>query len=153
MPTTPVSTPDAGGTAVARFFSPERFAALRHAAEMIVPGAGEAAAAEFLDFLLSQSPRERVTLYQEGLDRLQAAARQRYRKGFGEISAAEAAPILAPLTQAWTYHPPKDPLARFLREFKEDVLTATVNSREFITAQAQGRRSGGGIGQYWLPSE
>ena len=44
--------------------------------------AGEAKAAEFLDFLLSQSPADRQALYRAGLDRLQADARNRSGAAF-----------------------------------------------------------------------
>jgi hypothetical protein len=54
---------------------------------------------------------------------------------------------------AWTYAAPADPFARFLREAKEDLITATMNSREVIEAQAAAGRRGAGIGTYWYPVE
>jgi len=60
--------------------------------------------------------------------------------------------LLAPLRAAWTYDPPADPFARFLREAKQDIRTATMNSREWVTAAASaGGRRGGGVGLYWYP--
>jgi hypothetical protein len=55
------------------------------------------------------------------------------------------------LRQPWTYEPPADPLARFLREAKQDVRTATMNSREYASAGSSSGRRGGGLGQYWYP--
>ena len=44
-----------------------------------------------------------------------------------------------------------DPLARFLVAAKQDVRTATMNSREWNTAGAAGGRRTGGTGLYWYP--
>jgi hypothetical protein len=118
-----------------------------------VPGAAESGAAEFLDFLLGTSPADRVTLYRDGLDRLNAEAQRRYGKSFGEIAVEQAAPILAPLRAPWSYRGPADSFARFLLAAKNDLLAATANSREYIAAVSQRRRSAGGTGQYWYPVE
>ena len=55
--------------------------------------------------------------------------------------------------EAWTYASPTDPLAHFLRQAKEDLLTATFNSREFADAQTAAGRRGTGVGTYWYPIE
>ena len=60
---------------VPRFFDPPGLAALRRLGEILVPGrqnlpgATEAEAAEFLDFLIGQSPPDRQSLYREGTAR------------------------------------------------------------------------------------
>jgi hypothetical protein len=148
---------DAGAAPVAHFFSPPEFAVLRHLSELLMPaakgnpGAVEAGVPEFLDFLIAQSPPERQSLYREGLDRLESDARRRYFKHFAELSAEQADAVLAPLHAAWTYAGPSDPLGRFLAEAKADVMTATINSREWIAAQAGRSRRAGGVDYYWLP--
>ena len=101
-----------------------------------VPGAIEAGAPEFLDFLISQSANDRQALYRDGLDALNNATKKRFSKTFADEMLTEAAPLLAPLRQQWTYDPPADPLARFLWAAKQDVRTATVNSREYTIAAA-----------------
>ena len=59
--------------------------------------------------------------------------------------------MLAPLKEPWTYAAPADPFVRFLRAAKEDLIAATLNSREFAEAQtARGGRASG-MGTYWLP--
>jgi hypothetical protein len=113
------------------------------------PGAQEAGAAEFLDFLLSESPAPRQVLYRQGLDGLEAGARVRYGKAFAALSEAEAQPLLSPLEQPWSYAPPTDPQARFLREAKMDILRATANSRAW--AEAAGGRRGAALNTYWHP--
>ena len=140
-----------------RFFDDRQFAALRKLSGLLMPGingtpgALEAKAPEFLDFLISESPAGRQQVYQAGLDALNAQAEKSYRKPFAELDAAQADTLLAPLHQPWTYVPPADPLAHFLAVAKADVRTATVNSREFNTAVAGGGRRMGGTGLYWYP--
>ena len=89
------------------------------------PGAVEAGAPEFLDFLLSRSLARDQRLYREGLNR---------------------DPDLSLLEQPWTYTEPSDPRAAFLRQLKQDLVRATMNSREW----SAGRR-GAGVGYYWKP--
>ena len=153
------TTPDTVAEGAGRFLSEENFAALSTLAGMLMPplngqpGALQARAPEFLDFLISKSPERRQHLYRSGLNALNGTARSRYGKSFAQLSADEAAPLLEPLHQAWTYQPPKDALSEFLRAAKEDVFAATVNSREFAAASQGRRRSASGLGAYWLAME
>jgi hypothetical protein len=148
---------DVAGETTPRFFSAPQLAALRKLSNIILPplagmpGALEAGASEFLDFLIGKSPADRQQLYKGGLDALNAQATKRFGKAFAEVTDAQAAELLAPLKQAWTYEPPADPFARFLREAKQDIRNATLNSREYATASSSGGRRGGGLGQYWYP--
>jgi len=100
---------------------------------------------------VKESPADRQALYRGGLDRLNAEAKRRSNKAFAQLTAAEAKPILSPLNAAWTYTPPTDPFARFLREVKDDLLQATVNSRQYAQAMSRRSRSAAGINAYWLP--
>jgi hypothetical protein len=152
-----LTTPDAVAESAPRFFNAQQFATLRKLSEILMPalngmpGALEAQAPEFLDFLIGVSPAERKQLYKNGLDTLQAQAQKRFSKPFAELNETQAGELLAPLRQPWTYDPPADPFARFLREAKQDVRNATVNSREYATSGSAGSRRGGGMGQYWYP--
>jgi hypothetical protein len=158
-PKLPANAADAIAEAVPRFFDPESFRAFRHLGEILVPprqnlpGAGEAEAAEFLDFLIGQSPADRQTLYRDGVAQLNAQARSRYGKPFAEVPAADADSILAPLHDAWTYQGPADPFARFLCAAKDDFLKATANSRQWAAAAAGRSRSASGLNTYWFPIE
>src|SRR5579859_1145893 len=113
-PKLPVIATEAVADPIPRFFDPEGFKALRRLGEILVParpnlpGAVEAEAAEFLDFLIGQSPADRQTLYRDGVAQLNAQARSRYGKPFAEVTAADADSILAPLHEAWTYQGPAD---------------------------------------------
>jgi hypothetical protein len=147
---------DAVGDTTPRFFSAVQLATLRKLSNILMPamngmpGALEAGAPEFLDFLIGASAADRKQLYKNGLDTLQTQAQKKFGKGFADLNETQVGELLAPLRKAWTYEPPADPFARFLREVKADVRTATINSREYSTAGAAGRR-GGGMGQYWYP--
>ena len=148
---------DVAGETTPRYFSALQLAALRKLSAIILPpmngmpGALDAGAPEFLDFLIGKSPADRQQIYKGGLDALNAQATKRFGKAFAEVADAQAAELLAPLKQAWTYEPPADPFARFLREAKQDIRNATMNSREYAVASSSGGRRGGGLGQYWYP--
>ena len=143
-----------------RFFTPRQFATLKQLSELILPAAGgrpgakEAGAAEFLDFLIGVSPAARQTLYRNGLDFVDAEARRLFAKPFPELSAEEADKILRPLLVPWTFDPPANPRQRFLSDLRADVRTATMNSKEMSLAPSQNRRRrGGGAAPYWLPMD
>ena len=143
---------DAAAETLPHFFTAQQFAAVRKLCDILqpavngTPGAIEAKAPEFLDFLIGESPADRKQLYRDGLDALAKA-------GFTDADPARSASILAPLRAPWTYEQPADPLARFLRAAKQDIRTATVNSREYNTAGAAaggGSRRFGAQGLYWV---
>jgi len=150
---------EAAAESVPRLFSSAQFGALGRLAELLMPAAGEnpgakeAGVAEFLDFLIGASPADRQTLYREGLDKLNVEARNRYGKHFAETTGTEAGTILAPLRRAWTDESPEDPLARFLQAAKQDVMEATLNSREWSVTRAKRSRRAGSLGMYWYPIE
>jgi hypothetical protein len=154
------ATPDAAAEPVLHFFTAQQFAALRKLSDLLMPagsmpngapGALEAKAPEFLDFLLSQSSADRQQLYRSGLDGLNAQAKKRFSKLFADVDPGQADAVLAPLRDPWTYDAPADPVAAFLRAVKDDVRRATLNSREWSLAATAGRTRGGGGGLYWLP--
>ena len=155
-PKVETSIADAVADMTPRFFTSPQLSALRSLSNILqpplngAPGALDAHAAEFLDFLIAESPAGRQQLYRAGLDALNADARRRFNKAFAELDAAQATELLAPLRAPWTFDPPADPLARFLREAKADIHTATTNSREYAAANtSSGRRGFGGQGLYW----
>ena len=153
MPATP---PDLAAETVPHFFTPRQFATLRALSGMLmpsregVPGAMETGAPEFLDFLIGASGAERQRVYREGLDGLEAESKKRFDKSFAE-AGEQADALLAPLREAWTYEPPVEPVARFLREAKRDVRTAVMNSRQRAATAAPTNRRAGGVGLYWYP--
>ncbi len=121
------------------------------------PGALDAKAPEFLDFLISVSPANRQKSYQFGLDHLDLQAKEKYGRPFSELDGAQVDAILRPLLVArpWPADLPADPLKSFLAEVHEDLRTATMNSREWAAAsEKSGRRFTRGFresGYYWFP--
>jgi hypothetical protein len=149
-----LTVPDAVADPRHRFFSPQQYASLVRLCDLLVPAyngkpsAKQAEVPQFLDFLLSQSPSARQVLYAQGLDQLDIDARLRHAKPFAELADAPAGELLAPLRAKWAWQAPADPLARFLREAKNDILRATMNSKPFADAGAGSRRATG-VNTYW----
>lgn len=161
-----VVSPDDAASMVQRFFTADQFSALQKLSDTMMPamkgmpGALEAKAPEFLDFLIGHSLADRQQVYKLGLDALNAQSRKSFSKTFATLESSQITELLTPpLKRPWTYDPPADPLERFLRAFKADVRTATTNSKEYSVAAAAnggggaggGRRGGGGggLGLYW----
>jgi hypothetical protein len=157
LPKLEIGTADDVASMQPKYFSASQFAALSRLAEILVPtpeagvGAKEAKAAEFLDFLIGQSPADRQQVYLKGLDALIAQAKQKHQSSFEALSEAQANSLLEPLRKPWTYEPSPDPLTRFLQTAKADVRTATQNSKEFNLKSGGGSRRPGGVGMYWYP--
>lgn len=160
LPKLEASIPDAAASMVPRYFTNSEFASLQKLSDILMPsvngkpGALEAKAAEFLDFLIGESPYDRQQVYRVGLDALNKESQKRFTKPFAELEAQQADALLAPLRQVWTPNTSSDPITRFLQAAKQDVRTATTNSREYtmaIRAGVGGRRGFVGGGLYWYP--
>ncbi len=160
MPVTPVSGADVAADMETHTFNAEQYAALARLSELVapsrdeVPGAREAEAPAFLDFLIGKSPDKTIRLYQQGLDELNAQSRRRYGKPFGDIELGSGeSRLLASLDQPWQMSDPAEVLAKFLRTARGDIIRATLNSRSYIEAVSQVRRSRQGSGFYWYPMQ
>ena len=138
-----------------KFFTGQQYATLERLCDLLGPAykdrpsAKQAEAPQFLDFLLSQSPADRQVLYAQGLDQLDIDSRLKKGKGFAELSDGEAGELLSPLKAKWAWKAPVEPLARFLREAKSDVMRATMNSKAYADAAAAGGRRATGMNTYW----
>jgi hypothetical protein len=146
------------------FFNADQYAALRALGNLLQPamnghpGALEAGAPEFLDFLIGASPPDRQKLYREGLDALNSQAKKQFKRLFADLDAAQADAIVRPLLVVipWSEDLPQDKVRHFIAQAHRDLRTATQNSREWATGGASsgrrgGRGFGGGTGLYWLP--
>jgi hypothetical protein len=152
--------PDSVAETVTDFFSPTQFAALNKLAEILVPpikknpGAIEAHAPEFLDFLISRSPAPTQKLYRDGLDGLNAAAEKHFHKAFAELNTKQADTIIRPLlvVRAWDREEPTDKMQHFMTQVHGDLRTATMNSAEWAASGGSGRgRFNSGRRPYWKP--
>ncbi|MFN0168520.1 MAG: gluconate 2-dehydrogenase subunit 3 family protein [Bryobacteraceae bacterium] len=152
-------SPDTVAQSLPRFFSKPEMASFERLGRVLMPaaesapGAAEAEAASFLDFLLSQSRADRQAVYRTGLRSLDGAAQRRFGKTFADLSDPDAAELLSPLWQPWSGKLPADPLARFLVAAKDDFWQATLNSRQHAEALSGRRRAASGLGLYWHASE
>jgi hypothetical protein len=152
---------DSAAETTTGFFNPAQFAALNKLAQILVPpiknspGALDAHAPEFLDFLISRSPTASQTLYREGLDGLNSAANKHFHKPFTDLDAKQADSIIRPLlvARAWDREEPQDPMIRFMTQAHEDLRTATMNSAEWAASgSTSGRgRFNSGRRMYWKP--
>ena len=116
-----------------------------------IPGAVEAKAPEFIDFLVSESPGDRQESYRKGLDDLNRRAREKFGIAFSGTNKTQADALLAPLCEPWSAQ--TDEFTGFLRAAKQDILTATENSHEWVRVMSKRLRSAGGVGMYWFPIE
>jgi hypothetical protein len=142
----------------AHFFNHQQMATLRRLSEIFMPalngypGAMDAGAPEFLDFLIGSSPRDRQQVYQSGLDRLDAEARQRFGSSFEALNAAQADELIRPWLRTWmTDHPPTEPYAHFINIAHSDIRTATMNSQAWSEAALAAGRETPDVGLYWFP--
>jgi hypothetical protein len=153
--------PDSAAEIITSFFNPVQFATLNKLAEILVPpiknnpGALDAHAPEFLDFLISRSPAPDQKLYRNGLDGINTAAQKHFHKPFAELDAKEAYVIIRPLlvARAWERDIPKDPMQHFLVQVHDDLRTATMNSAEWAASGATSGRGRFNQGRrfYWKP--
>ena len=154
IPVIEATVPDRTAAPVHHYFNADQFGALKRLSETIapalngVPGAEAAGAAEFLDFLLKESPQPRQQLYTGGLDELNRRARQQFNVLFAETSPTQTHALLAPLRQNWSADT-SDQFALFLGTAKDDILQATQNSYEWIRVVSKRVRGASGVGTYW----
>jgi Gluconate 2-dehydrogenase subunit 3 len=159
LPVLPL-VPDAVAQTDAHFFTDEEFATLRRLSEILLPplkgnpGAVDAGAPEFLDFLIGVSPADRKQMYRSGLDRLDTEARQKFGVPFAEIQAAQADQLLRPWLRTWMNdHPPEEPYAHFINVAHSDIRAATINSQAWSDAAKAAEQETPDVGLYWFPIE
>jgi hypothetical protein len=163
VPHLEVTEIDLAGQPALHYFTQTQFATLRKLSGVLLPpmknnpGAIEAGAPEFLDFLISVSPEERQKIYLTGLDGLQVQAREKFQKSFSDLDAQQVDTIIRPLlvVRPWDQDFPDDPLKSFVAQIHEDLRNATMNSREWAeAAEKSGHHFSRGFrtsGYYWAP--
>jgi hypothetical protein len=142
------------------FFSPVQMATLEHLCDVLLPplankpGALQADAPRFLDFLIGSSPVGRRRLYTDGLDWLEEEAQSRYKLPFARLSSTQVDSLVQPWLRTWmTDHPPTERHADFINIVHEDVLTATMNSKAWNDAAPAAGADWVTGGLYWSPIE
>jgi hypothetical protein len=163
VPKLPVVQSDLASEGDQQFFSPIQFSVLQKLAAVLVPplkgkpGAVDAQAPEFLDFLIGVSPSDRQELYRRGLDGINSQATEQFHKSFAELEQSQVDAILRPLmvVRPWPEDFPDDPLKNFIARVHEDLKTATTNSREWAHSESGNHLFSRGFsrtsGFYWRP--
>ena len=159
-PNIPVTQPDAVATTDARYFTPARYATLVAFSKAVMPGgqgypgAVDAGAPEFLDFLIGSSPTERQSMYNSGLDRLNADSMKECKVPFAQADAKQVDMVIRPHLRTWINdHPPTELHLLFVNQVHRDIREATLNSPAYAkAAEAAGDRTPG-IGLYVAPLE
>jgi len=151
-------SPDAVAQTNADFFTDRQLATLRRFSEIMVPpfngypGATEAGAPKFLDFLIGASPADRQKMYQSGLDRLESEAKQRFGVSFAEVNAAQADQLIRPWLRTWmSDHPPTEPYAHFINVAHSDIRSATINSQAWNDAARAAGKPSPNTDLFWYP--
>ena len=158
----PVGTvlPDTVASANTKFFSEVQMATLRQLCEIMVPplkgypGAVDAGAPEFLDFLISVSPADRQQMYKSGLNRLESDAKKKFSLPFSAVNGSQADALIRPWLKPWMNdHPPTEPFEQFINLAHADIRTATINSQAWSDAAVVAGEHPPGTGLYWKPVE
>lgn len=150
--------PDGVAETSTHFLNERQMSTLRQLCEILLPplgkypGALDAGAPEFLDFLISVSPSERQRMYVSGLDWLDEEAHAKFRVPFHAVDEKQADALIRPWLRTWMNdHPPQEPHARFINVAHSDIRTATINSQTWHDAEAAQGKEPGGMGLYWYP--
>jgi hypothetical protein len=150
--------PDAVAETVAHFFDERQMKTFRRLNEILMPpwdgypGALEAGAPEFLEFLIGASPEARQKLYLDGLEHLDSEAQRRFKAGFAELTAAQADEVIRPGLKAWhPEHLPKEPFVAFMCKVQADIRTATVNSQAWSEAAQRKGKPVPDVDLFWYP--
>jgi Gluconate 2-dehydrogenase subunit 3 len=157
LPLTPL-VPDAVASTTTYFFNDRQMATLRQLCEILLPplgsfpGALDAGAPEFLDFLISVSPAEQQRMYESGLGWLDTEAHRKFGIPFDAVNAAQADALIRPWLRTWMPdHPPTEAHAHFINVVHGDIRTATINSEKWSEAEAAAGEERPGVGLYWYP--
>ena len=151
---------DEVGITELRFFTAAQMTTLCKLAEVLLPpiggkpGAIQAGAPEFLDFLIGVSSASRKQVYRQGLDWMEMQAQTRYRRSFAALDEEQAGSLIQPWLRTWmTDHPPSEAHADFINIAHTDIRTATVNSRLWSDAPTRGAQEATPVQLFWQPIE
>ena len=150
--------PDAVAQTDAHFFNAQQTATLRRLCAVLMPpmkgfpGALDAGAPEFLDFLIGASPRSRRQMYLEGLDWLDGEANRKFAVPFAKVTDAQADALIRPWLRTWMAEQgPTELHAGFINQAHSDIRTATANSQVWNEAARAGGYRSSGVDLYWYP--
>ncbi len=162
-PKTPLPHTETADTIAAtdqRFFTAVQMATVVRLSDVLVPpldnkpGALQAQAPLFLDFLIGSSPTARQKVYIDGLNWLETQSQSKYKKSFAQLDDTQADSLLKPWLRTWmSDHPPTEPHADFINIAHDDIRTATVNSRAWSDVAPTTGEEAAPSGLFWYPIE
>ena len=162
-PKTPIPVTEGADTvaaAEASFFNAIQLATFTRLCDLLMPtlnskpGAIEAGAPSFLDFLIGRSPKSRQEVYVDGLNWLDTEAKAKYKLAFARLDGSQADGLVRPWLRTWmSDHPPTERHADFINIAHEDIRTATMNSKAWDDAGAAAAQDWVTNGLYWSPIE
>ena len=162
-PKTPIPQVEAAdqlAVAELRFFTTQQMATLTRLSDLLMPpvgdkpGAVQAEAPMFLDFLIGDSSDARKRVYSDGLDWLDAEAKKKFNLEFVKLNDAQADELLKPWLRTWLNdHPPEETHANFVNIAHDDIRTATVNSKAWFVVPQVGAEPRTEEELYWSPIE
>jgi hypothetical protein len=116
-----------------RFFSAEEYAVVERLADLVIPsdgtpGASEAGAAEFIDFMVDHDPGVQYR-FRYGLVWLDARARKAHGRSFRELPRTDQEEILGGLAYSTRHRPGEEEGRAFFKLVREYTLMGFYTSR------------------------
>jgi gluconate 2-dehydrogenase gamma chain len=139
-----------GANYVAKKFTPHNFQTLRALAEIIVPGASDAGAAEYIDFLASRN-EELAAIFNGGFAWLDHYMQKTYGADFLKASAANRTELLDKLAYTKNLTPETAPGEPFWRWTRNMVVDAYYTSPAGV--KDIGYMGNGAVSVFTVPKE
>jgi gluconate 2-dehydrogenase gamma chain len=116
-----------------QFFSADEYASVKRLAEMIIPsdgspGAREAGASEFIDFIVASDP-ELQPRFRKGLAWMNAHATRLHKRAFADLSAEQQTGILEHLAYKDRHRPGEEEGQAFFQLMREYTVMGFYTSR------------------------
>jgi Gluconate 2-dehydrogenase subunit 3 len=121
------------GAAAPKLFTPAQHRTVDVLSELIIPaderspGAKAAQVADYIDFVLSESPADAQTLWTEGLAALDAASTAQHGKAFADSTPEQQTALLTDIAK--NEFNPTTPLEKFFREAKGRTIFGYYTSK------------------------
>jgi len=139
-----------GGVYKPKGLSAQEYKSLDMLCEMIIPGARQAGAAEFIDVLCAGS-KPMASIYNGGLAWLNAEMNRRYETGFVTATADQRTALLDLIAWRKNAEPALNPGIRFFEWARRMTVDAYFTSK--VGIEALGYKGNNGMKEYQVPVE
>ena len=140
----------AGGVYKPRGLSVQEYKTLEALCEMIMPGANQAGAAEFIDVLCSGS-RQMSTIYNGGLAWINAEMHRRHETDFSGAKPEQRTALLDLIAWRTNESAELNPGIRFFEWVRRMTVDAFFSSK--VGVEALGYKGNSGMKEYQVPAE